>query len=889
VTWRSGLKWLRVPRWRPRSEEQLEKELQFHVEQHTADLIARGFPPDEARRQARLGIGGPEQVKEECRDVRRTRWLDDLLQDIRYAFRSLRQRPGFAAVILGTLALGTGATTVMFTVVNGVLLKPLAFPEPERLVRLHEETEKATEYGNRWAFAYLNFLDCRQQSRRLSPIAAWRYSGGTISSPGDPEYVDAFQISSDLFSVLAVKLVQGRPFRTDEDRPGGAPVAMVSDAFCQRHYAGSDGAVGTQIVFDGKPYTIVGVAPAGFQLLGSMADVYTPIGQSTQPSLPNRKAHPGIQVIARLAPGVQLAQAQAELTVIGHRLAEQYPESNAGRTFVAEPLRADVSDVRSTLWLLLGAVTLVLLIACVNVANLLLARAVSRERELAMRVALGARRGRLVRQCLTDSAVLGVCGGFLGVVVAAVTLKPFIAFWPGGLPRAEEVALDWRVLLFALGASLASGFVFGLAPALRAPGREMDHAVRASARGIVGNRESVHSGLVASEIALAVVLLISAGMLGRTLLHLSALDPGIDIENVLVSRAALSPAVLDNPARIRAVWLDILDRGRRVPGVQSIAVVDTVPMRDGNNQLSYWTSPAMPPPDQLPVALATSVSPDYLKVMRIPLRKGRFFDDHDALDAEPVVVIDELLAQHAFGGRDPVGQQLWIPAMGPRAVRVAGVVGHVRHWGLAGDDQARVRDQFYYPFAQVPDRLLRRWSELMSVAVRTDVEPMSVVERFRRELRGATSDQVLYEVRTMRQLASATLARQRFLLLLFGMFAALALLLACMGIYGVLAYLNNRRVPEIGVRIALGATATDVVQLVLRQSVAMIAAGVVLGLFAAIVAGRLLQRFVPGMQPNEPLTFAAMILLLITAALFASFIPARRASRIDPLKALRQE
>jgi predicted permease len=355
---------------------------------------------------------------------------------------------------------------------------------------------------------------------------------------------------------------------------------------------------------------------------------------------------------------------------------------------------------------------------------------------------------------------------------------------------------------------------------------------------------------------------------------------------------ALSPGALADPAQTRAAWQDILDRARRVPGAQSVALVDTVPMRDGNNQLGYWTTPAEPEPSQMPLALATSVTPDYLKVMGIPLLQGRFFDEQDRIGSEPVVVIDEVLALHAFGGREPVGKRLWIKArpwntVGP--AKVVGVVGHVRHWGLAGDDQAQVRAQFYYPFAQLPDSLLRSFSSLYSVAVRTSIAPLNVVEPLRREVRGASGDQALYEVRTLEHLASGTLARQRFLALLFGIFAGLALLLACVGIYGVLAYLTSQRVPEIGVRMALGANARDCMWLVLRQSLGMVLVGVVLGAAAAFAAGRLLGSLVPGVRPTEPLTFAVMISVLVCAALLASFIPAYRASRVDPISALRQE
>jgi predicted permease len=873
---------------RNKMEDQLEKEMRFHVEQHTNDLIARGHDPKEARRLARLALGGPEQVKEECRDARGTRWLEDLWQDASYAIRTLRHKPGFAAVALLTLALGIGATTVMFTVINGVLLKPLPFPEPNRLVAVHGHAESSLNVAHfdLQNLAYFDFLDCQREIRSME-LAGSVFNSGTLSEPGNAEHVVEFQASSNLFSVLGVPLFRGRAFLPEEDRPGGAPVAILGYSLWQRRFAGNPAVLGMAVVLDAKRYTIVGIAAAGFRLDGDEADVYTPIGQNTQRFMQNRRAHP-VGVIARLRPGATLGQAQAELATIGPRLASQYPDTNKGRSFVAAPLRPDVEDVQSTLWLLLGAVSLVLLIACVNVASLLLARAVSRERELAMRVALGAGRGRLVRQCLTESAVLGLSGGVLGILLAAIGLRPFVAFWPGSLPRAEEVQLDWQVLLFAIGVSLFSGLLFGLAPALRAPARELEQTLRAGGRTVAGSSRRLHAGFVISEIALAVVLLVAAGMFGRTLLRLSSLDPGVNIRNILVTRMALSPDTLANPAKIRTAWQDVLERARRVPGVEAVTMVDTVPMRQGNNQIGYWTTPVEPPENQKPVVLTTSVTPDYLKVMGIRLLSGRFFDEHDRMGNQSVAVIDDVMAQQAFGGQEPLGKQLWI-GMGADPVTVVGVVGHVRHWGLAGDDQAKVRAQLYYPFAQVRDGLLRRWSELMSIAVRTGIEPLSVVESLRREVRGATNDQVLYEVRTMEQLSSGSLAQQRFLLLLFGVFAGLALLLACIGIYGVLAYLTGQRVPEMGVRMALGASAGDVMWLVLRQSLGMIFIGVGVGISAAFAAGRLLERLVEGMRPTEPSTFAIMIPVLVVAALFASFVPARRASRIDPMRALRQE
>jgi predicted permease len=868
-------------------EERLEKELRFELEQYAADLVARGASPDEARRQARIALGGTEQVKESCRDARGTRWLTDLWQDLRYALRTLRNKPCFAAVALSTLALGIGSTTIMFTVIDGVLLKPLPYYEPSRLLSVHGHTDtwNVALYGQQ-NVAYDDFLDCQRQSRSLD-LAGWMFNPGTISSPGEAEYVIEYNATSNLFSTVGVPLHLGRPFRIEEDRPGGAPVAILGFSLWQRRFAGSLAVLGAAVTIDGARYTVVGVAPAEFRLRGTEADVYTPLGQNSAAFLHNRRAHP-IGVIARLRPGVTPEKAQTELAAIGSRLAQQFPATNKDRSLIALPLRPQTGGVQSTLWLLLGAVGLVLLIACVNIASLLLARAVSRERELAMRVALGAGRGRLIRQCLTESAVLGLAGGTLGVALAAVGIRPFVALWPGSLPRAYEIALDWRVLLFAAAASLASGLLFGLAPALRTPARHLEQALRAGGRTVSGSSRRLHAGFVVSEIALAMVLLVSAAMLGRTMLRLLSIDTGVDVHNVLTARMALAATTLADPAKIRTAWRDVLDRAGRVPWVEAVTMVDTVPLRNGNNPIGYWTTPTIPPLDRQPLTLANSVTPGYLKVMGIRLLEGRFFDDRDRMGNEGVAVIDDVMAQDAFRGEDAVGKQIWT-SLGSGPMRIVGVVHHVRYWGPAADDQASVRAQLYYPFAQVADGLLRRWSELMSIAVRTSVDPLSVVGPLRREVRGAGNDQVIYELNTMEQLMKASMGTQRFLLLLFVLFGGLALLLACIGIYGVLAYLTGQRVPEIGVRMALGARAGQVVWMILRQSLSLISFGTISGIAGALAAGRLLQRLVEGMQPMNASTLAVTVPILVTAAIIASLAPARRASRVNPIKALRQD
>ncbi|HEY6249708.1 MAG TPA: ABC transporter permease [Candidatus Angelobacter sp.] len=875
---------------RQREDSDLAQEIQAHITHEIDENIARGASREEATRQAYLKFGNPQLVREDVWQWNTVEFLDSIGRDLRFAVRTLRQKPGFLVVALLTLGLGIGATTAMFTVINGVLLKPLSFSDPDKLVSVHgQDNTWTTKIWGQQNVAYPDFLDCRHESRTLD-IAGHMYNPATASWPGQAEYADRREISANLFSVLGVKMLLGRAFLPEEDQAGGTPVAILGYSFWQRHFAGSPAAIGMRLNVDVTTYTVVGIAPADFRLYEQEPEVLTPLGQDTAAWLHKRAPHP-IGVVARLQGGATLAQAQEELGLLGRNLAAQYPDTNAGRSFKAEQLRLDVGDVGATLWLLLGAVGLVLLIACTNVASLLLARAVSREREFALRVALGAGRGRLIRLCLTESMLLGLCGGVLGVAIAAYGVKPFVHFWPGSLPRAEEIHMDWRVLLFALTVSLFSGFLFGLAPALRAPVRNLEQVLRAGARTLTRSSRRLHGAFVVSELALAVVLLVSAGMLGRTLLRLYSLDPGVDIHNVLTARIALSPAVLAKPERTRAAWKELLDRASHVPGVQAVALVDTVPMRQGNNPLPYWNSAALPPEKDMPLVLTNCVTPDYLKVMGIPLLRGRFINEQDRLnnENEMVIVIDDVLAQHAFGGQDAVGKLLWVPDMSKKPLKVVGVVGHVRYWGLAGDDQATIRAQLYYAFDQIWDVWVRRWSEHMSVAVRTGVPPLNVLDTLRHAVRGDTGDQVLYQVHTLEDLASASVARQRLLVFLFGIFAALALLLACVGIYGVLSYLTSRRTSEIGVRMALGATARDVIRLVLRQSVGMILIGVGIGIVAALASGRVLLHVVDGMQPTEPLTLAMMISLLMAAALMASFVPARRASRLDAVHALRSE
>jgi len=872
------------PFWRRKSRDvELERELSFHVDEHVSDLIARGVPPDAAKREARLALGGPEQVKEQCREVRRTRWLDDLVRDGRYAIRTVRREPGFAAAIVLILALGIGATTAMFAVINGVLLRPLAYRDSDRLVSLRGFTDKT---GLIWGFSKPDIDDLRDATRTVS-LAAWTYGGGTLSAPGDPEYLQGRKVSAELFPVLGVSLASGRGFQSNDDRPGGRPVVVISYGLSQRRFGGEATAIGASLTFDGRPYVVEGVLPRGFTLDGD-ADIFTALGQDPDPRLANRNAR-FIRLLGRLRTGVNLADARAELTTLGGRLALEHPTSNEGRSIRVLELRRDVvRGVGATLWLLMAAVSIVLLIACVNVASLMLARASSRDREFALRTALGAGRGRLLRQCLTESLFLSLGSGVLGILGAFAALGPFIASWAGNLPRVDEIRIDAPVCVFALLLSMGTAVFFGIVPVARIP-LSVDRDLRVGGRTMTGRSNRLHGVFVVSQIALAVVLLAAAGTLGRTLLTLSSLDPGLDVHNVLTARFAISPSLVERPAAIRAAWQEAIDRAALVPGVQVVALTDIVPMRPGENTLPYATNADPVPVTQLPSALASGVTPSYPRVMGIPLRHGRFIDDHDRLGSDPVIVVDENLARHAFGSTDVVGRQLWIRALSTAPVQIVGVVGHVRHWGLGADDQSSVQDQIYYPLAQVPDSLLHFFSSIMSIAVRTTVPPQAVADSMRRELRGTNGDQSLYQFRTLEQLASGSLAQQRLLMWLVGTFAGFALLLACVGIYGLLSYVIRTRVREFGVRMALGASAGEIRRLVLGRSATLIAAGVGIGACGAWMASRVMFQLVEGMRPPDLPTAVLMIGLLTGCALMASALPAYRASRVNVTRALRQD
>src|SRR5713101_7965725 len=857
-------------------ENDLDDELQFHIQMRTQEFIASGMTPEDARFRAQRLFGNQLLLKERTRDMDTIRSFETLLQDLRYGLRMLRKAPGFTTVAVLSLALGIGANTAIFSVINGVILRPLPYPDPARLVSLEEQTQPL---GGRWSMSYLNFLDCERDSHSFQGMAAYLQRGANLTAPGEPIYVGTRQVSAGFFSVLGIQPARGRAFLRQEDQRGAAPVAIISHIFWQERFGGDPQTVGAKMTLNGKSYTIVGVLPSSFRFF-SNTQILTPMGQNDDVTMRSREIHPGIWGIARLKPGIRMEQARSELTLIGRRLAQQYPDTNGDRTFGIMPLKQNiVGDAGPTLFLLAGAVGLVLLIACANVGNLFLARSISRSREFAIRAALGAGRGRVIRQVLTESTLLGLAGGLAGLLLASVGTRFLLKHLPGDLPRMDEIAVDARVLLFTLFASVFTGIVFGLLPALRQRSNA-EEALKQGTRGNTSGLRRLQSSFVVAEVALAFVLLAGSGLMLRTILKLWSVNPGFDPHGVLVTGVGLSPNVVKDAALMRTAWLEILNKAQSIPGVESAAVNSIVPFRGDENEIQYWTGSAPPPLNQIPMALTYTPTPTYFHTMRIPLLRGRVFTEQDRLGTEPVIMIDELLAERAFHGRDPVGSRLTLQFLGP--ARIVVVVGHVKHWSLDEDSG----EQIYLPFAQIPDPFMRTLGTIMSLLVRTSVNPRSIVQPVRQSVLGPARDQPVYAMQTMEQMIGDSLGRRRLMLLLLGIFAAVALTLASIGIYGVISYATNQRVAEIGIRMALGADRRDVLKLVIQQGLVLTMIALVLGLGGALALTHFLTSMLYGIRPTDPVTYAAVAALLGGVALVAAYVPARRALRVDPIVAL---
>jgi predicted permease len=816
--------------------------------------------------------------------------METLLQDLKYAVRTLAKNRSFTIVAVLTLALGIGANTALFSVANGVLLNPLPFPAPNQLVALY-----AKRVGfERASISYPNFLDWQRDNRSFAAMAAFRQDDFNLTGSGEAEHIRGGMVSADFFATLGVKLAQGRFFTADEDRIGGAPVALISAGLWSRKFGAAPDVVGQRIALNGSDYTIIGIVPASFHLrlngFAENSDAYIPIGQWTDVVFHDRSAGLGMKAIGRLKPGVTVEQARAEMNSIAHRLAEAYPVADKDSSITLLSLKQSmVGEIEPFLFVLLGAVGFVLLIACVNVANLVLARSTGRAREFAIRAALGASRGRVLRQLLTESTLIALAGGALGLIVAAWGTQGILTLVSDTLPRAQEVRVDGRVLFFTLGISLLSGILFGLAPALRAARLNVQSTLQEGGRGASGSRHRAQRIFVVAEMAMALVLLVGAGLMLRSLSRLWSVNPGFDPHHVLMFYVALPPSMDSaTPASTRAALLQLRDKLGSIPGVQSVSLLrGSLPMWDDSEDPFWIAGRPKPLSDNDKYwSIWSEVEPDYLKVMGIPLVRGRFFTAEDTESSPRVAVIDEEFAQNFFPDEDPIGKVFVDDYVGPATI--VGVVGHVKEWGL--DDKQAMHAEFYLPFRQIPDQYMSRASRSTTLVLRTTVAPLALADNIHHEIQQMNSDEVMFSPKSMDDIVyNQSMLAQRFSMILLGAFALLALLLASVGIYGVVSYIVVQRTHEIGIRVALGAQQRDVMRWVLAAGARMALIGVGIGIAAALALTRLLTNLLYGVSATDPATFLGVAFLLMLVAIAACYIPARRAMRMDPMAALRQE
>jgi predicted permease len=873
-------------------EGELDDELRFHFEQQIEKYVAAGLPREKARRRARLEFGGAEQIKEECRDARGVSFLETLAQDVRYGFRMLRKSPGFTAVAVLTLALAIGANTALFSIINGVLLNPLPYPHPEQLVTLHESKPNFPT----GSISYPNFRDWQKENHTFSDMAISRRNSFSLTGKGEAERVQAEFISSDFFKVLGVKPLIGRTFAPGEDEIGAAaPIALISAGFWKEKLGSAPDVLGQSITLDGTSYTIVGVIPAEFDLLTNAfraSQIYVPIGQWTNPWLDHRTAGLAIHGVGRLKPGVTLAQARADMNTITASLAAAYPDVDKGIGATVIPIRDEmVGGVRFFLLVLLGAVGFVLLIACVNVANLLLARSASRTREFAIRAALGAGSRRLVRQLLTESVLLAFFGAVLGLLVAQWGTRAALGLLPSALPRAAEIHLDSRVLIFTVAVSFFAGILFGLAPALKIARSDLQNRLKEGGRGVSASRQGTQTILVLVEVAMTLVLLVGAGLMIRSLTALWRVDPGFRADNVLTFGLTLPTSTFHaNADTVRAALRQSDEAMESAPGVQAVSLSWGAFPMSGDDEELFWNA-GQPKPtseDDMNWALSYVVEPDYLRVMGISLERGRFFTAADDQHAPDVAVIDEVFARKFFANENPIGKRLRT-MQHEGEVEIVGVVSHVNQWGLDSDSTNSLRAQMYTPYMQLAEDAIQLAASGTSVAIRYSGSANPVFDSVRHTLQQANSENIVYSAQTMNEVIADSLAARRFSMEILGVFAALALLLSSVGIYGVISYGVGQRTQEIGIRLALGAQRGDVLRLVLGQAARMTLIGVAIGLGAAFGLTRLMNTMLFGVSATDPLTFGGVALLLALVALAAAYIPARRATRVDPMVALRYE
>jgi predicted permease len=813
--------------------------------------------------------------------------MSALLQDVRFALRMLLKSPGFAAIAILTLALGVGADTALFSVVNGVLLNPLPYPHSGQLAAVYEKNAGM----DRAPISYLNFLDWQRQNQSFSSLAIYRGEDSTLTGAGEAVRLRGYMISADFFTTLGIHPILGRTFNANDDRIGAAPVAILSGGLWKRRFGASPSILGRSVDLNGTNYTVIGILPSDFTFYGVQRDVFTPIGQWDDPSFLDRRVDMSAHAIGRLKPGVTLAQASADMDTVARNLAAAYPEADQSVGIQIYSLKEDlVGNVQPFLLVLLAAVGFLLLIACANVASLLLARSARRSGEFAIRAALGAQPGRVVRQLLTESLVLAGFGGALGLLLAFFGTRATVGLLPGALPRAGEVSLDARVLLFTLSVSIFAGIVFGLAPALKTSRVNLQQVLRETARGASRSRHRLQGIFVAVEVATALVLLVGAGLMLRSLAALWRVDEGFNPSHAITFNLAVPLTEKSTSAQTRTTYRHFDAVMESIPGVEAISVtLGSRPMIH-DSELPFWIEGRAKPANDndMPQAMLYLVESGFRQAMGMTLERGRFITREDNETSPTVVVIDDIFARTYFRNQNPIGQHLHFAEFDNEA-EIVGVVRHVRQWGPGNDPPSAVEAQFFYPFMQAPEKIMPLLAGQVGVVLRTQGDPAAVMGQVRHAVTGIDPGDVIYGVETLDGVVATSLAARRLSMLLLGIFASLALALACVGIYGVISCVVGDRTREIGVRMALGAPRADVLRLVLAQGAKMALVGVAAGAVCALGLMRLMRSQLFGVTAHDPLTFAGVSGVLLLVALAACCVPAWRAMRVDPLAALRCE
>lgn len=811
--------------------------------------------------------------------------MENMIQDIRFGFRMLLKSPGFAIVAVIALALGIGANSAIFSVVNSLLLRPLPYEKPEELVLLNHNYVKTNLKASVSPFGYTHYRD---NAKSFSNIAAFTGWAANLTGNGEPERLAGMSASTNFFQTLGAQAAQGRAFAKDEDQQGREKVVILSHQFWQRRFAGDPKLLNSTLTLNGEPYSVVGIMPPGFAYgreVGIVVDLWRPLAFGTDMLQPTRLTSEFLSVVARLKLGVSIQPAQAEMDTIASNLRQQYmPGADATNWgLLLTPMgEFIVGDIRPLLYLLLGAVGLVLLIACSNVANLLLARGATRQKEMAIRNSLGAGRGRIIRQLLVESMLLALIGGALGLALGYFGLKLLVAVNESMIPRAHELGLDPLVLAFTIGVSLLTGIIFGLLPALQVSRSDLHETLKEGGRSGTGTgRSRLRSALVVVEMALALVLLVGAGLLLKSFLRVQSVDPGFRPQNLLSMQIALPDTKYREPEKRVIFYRDLLDRVKGLPGVIDIGASSVIPMAGSNSSGSFQIEGRTTPQGQpSPHGDRWSATSDYFKTMGIKLVRGRYFEARDSAEAPGAAIIDETMARKYWPNEDPVGKRITFEGTreNPRWREIVGIVGHVKHRDLEGES----RVQYYIPYEQ-------RAQSGMFLVVRTAGEPNSMAGGVRSTVLAVDRDLPVFRVRTMEEYVAQSMSQRRFAMYLFGTFAIIALVLAAVGLYGVMAYSVTQRTHEIGIRMALGAQRRDVVSMVVRQSMVLTSVGLVAGLAAAFGLTRLMTTLLFGVNPRDVWTFLLIPLILAAIAVLASFLPARRATRVDPLVALRYE